>query len=246
METRRDFLRKTSLLGLAGLAGSLIGGNSAANIEEHIGMLAGDGKVTLPPLPYAHDALEPFIDRKTMDIHHSKHHQGYIDKLNTASGEIDLSADMAENCRKVDEKTSALVRNNLGGHYNHLLFWQMLRPAVKDTKNEPQGNLAESIRRDFKSFENFKKEFSEKAGKHFGSGWCWLIADKGKLSIVTTPNQDNPLMKVASENGTPVLALDVWEHAYYLKYQNKRAEYIENWWNVVNWTKSSELFNAAK
>ncbi len=241
---RRDFLKKSALLGLAGIAGSLFGSERLGVIEK-VEMLSssGAGKITLPPLPYAYDALEPFIDKETMKIHHGKHHQGYIDKLNTAGKkEFDPDADLAESCGKVTEKTSPLVRNNLGGHYNHLLFWQMMK-AGGNKKNAPSGTLAEAIKKEFKSFEKFKKEFADAATKQFGSGWAWLIKDeKNRLKITSTPNQDNPLMQVAKEQGKPLLGIDVWEHAYYLKYQNKRAEYIENWWSVVNWDKVQEFY----
>ena len=148
----------------------------------------------------------------------------------------------ADKCRNIEEKTPDLVRNNLGGHYNHSLFWTLLKSNPERKENLPTGKLAEAITRDFKFYDELKKEFSEKATKVFGSGWCWLIVDeKGTLKITTTSNQDNPLMKVVAENGTPVLALDVWEHAYYLKYQNKRAEYINNWWHLVNWERAEQL-----
>jgi superoxide dismutase, Fe-Mn family len=242
-DNRRDFLRKTALLGLGGFAATVVGKENLELINEHAHVLSGGGNVTLPALPYAYDALEPYIDRQTMEIHHGKHHKAYIDKLNTApEKEIDLTKDVAENCRKVDKQTSDLVRNNLGGHYNHMLFWQLLEPNKGGQANIPAGKLAEAINKDFKSFEDFKKEFSDKAAKHFGSGWCWLVKDGGKLKIACTPNQDNPLMKVAEQKGDPVLGLDVWEHAYYLKYQNKRADYISGWWNIINWKKAEELY----
>ena len=147
-----------------------------------------------------------------------------------------------EEAFKTISKAEPAVRNNGGGHYNHSLFWQLMKPNPSSKENKPSGKLAESILKDFKSFDEFKKEFSEKSAKIFGSGWCWLIEQDGKLKITTTPNQDNPLMDVVTEKGKPVLALDIWEHAYYLKYQNKRADYIANWWNIVNWEKAKELF----
>jgi superoxide dismutase, Fe-Mn family len=246
-ENRREFLRKSALLGLVGLAGNFASRERLEILESQTMVLSGGGEAVWPELPYAYDALEPFIDKKTMEIHHTKHHKGYVEKLNSApASEIDLGLDIAENCRKVTEKTSALIRNNLGGHYNHSMFWQMMKPNKTKKIPLPEGALAEAINKEFKSFDGFKTEFSEKASKIFGSGWCWLILDKGKLKITTTPNQDNPLMKVAAERGTPVLGLDVWEHAYYLKYQNKRVDYISNWWNVVNWEKAAALYASAK
>ena len=145
-------------------------------------------------------------------------------------------------CKHINNSSSLTIRNNLGGHFNNSLFWKLLKPNLQNTENIPTGKILEAIILNFNSFEDFKKEFTEKASKVFGSGWCWLIVKEGKLTITTTPNQDNPLMKVATDNGHPILALDVWEHAYYLKYQNKRADYISNWWKIVNWKQAEELF----
>ena len=246
---RRNFLKKSALLGLGGIAANLFGEEKLKMAEELSALEpdsygVGSGKITLPPLPYAYDALEPVIDKETMKIHHTKHHQGYIDKLNTAGKkEFDPGADLAQSCAKVNEQTPALVRNNLGGHYNHLMFWQMMRSPGKD--NAPSGAIADAISRNFKSFDKFRNEFSDKALKQFGSGWAWLVkSEDGKLKITSTPNQDNPLMQVAQEKGTPILGIDVWEHAYYLKYQNKRADYVEAWWKIVNWDKVNELLAA--
>jgi len=243
-DNRRDFLKKSTLLGLSGLAGSLIGKDKINALEEVSNTLAGPPFVQAP-LPYAYNAMEPFIDARTMEIHYTKHHKGYVDKLNEAkSAGINYNVSDAEKCRDISEATTPLIRNNLGGHYNHTLFWQLLKQPGQNA-NLPKGKLAESITKKFGNFDEFKKEFSEKAAKVFGSGWCWLIIDdKGNLKITTTPNQDNPLMKVAQEQGKPVLALDVWEHAYYLKYQNKRADYIAGWWNIINWDKAEGLFNS--
>jgi superoxide dismutase, Fe-Mn family len=245
-DNRREFLRKTGLLGLAGLGSQLFAGR-VPGAESLSSFFTAGGDSELPPLPYAYDALEPFIDAQTMQLHHGKHHKAYLDKLKTApASEIDLGLSSAENCLKVDEKTSMLVRNNLGGHYNHSLFWPLMKPNKEGKDNSPEGKLAEEIKKTFNSYSEFKSAFSDKAAKIFGSGWCWLVVDGNKkLKLTTTPNQDNPLMKVAAERGTPVLALDVWEHAYYLKYQNKRADYIAAWWNVVNWQKADELYAAA-
>lgn len=248
-DNRRDFLKKSALLGLAGLAGNLIGKEKLNTIDSLAEISADGGKYTLPTLPYKYNALEPFIDAQTMEIHHTKHHQAYVDKLNKAleSYKGDTSfAGLFLNASTLDPA----IRNNGGGHYNHSLFWQLMQANPSGKKITPDGKIAELINRDFQSFENFQKEFTEKAMKVFGSGWCWLIETlprsdspaKGVLKIITTANQDNPLMDVATEKGRPLLALDVWEHAYYLKYQNKRIDYINNWWNVVNWNKVNELY----
>jgi Fe-Mn family superoxide dismutase len=243
MSDRRNFLKKTSLLGLTALAANLVSEEKITILENFGNTLPGENAFTLPKLPYTYDALEPFIDKQTMEIHHTKHHQGYVDKLNaTPSTNIDYMSSDAVKCSHIDKTTSAVIRNNLGGHYNHSLFWTLLKPNAEGKENLPKDKLKDAISKDFKSFEDFKKEFSDKATKIFGSGWCWLIEQSGKLKIVTTPNQDNPLMKLDGERGKIVLALDVWEHAYYLKYQNKRADYINSWWNVVNWDKAEELF----
>jgi len=242
---RRDFLKKSALLGLAGLSKNLIGEEKLQRLES-ISKLGADTAFTLPKLPYAYDALEPFIDAKTMEIHHTKHHQAYVNKLNeTPSTNIDYMSSDEVKCTHVDKFTSAVIRNNLGGHYNHSLFWTLLKPNADGKANLPEAKISAAINNTFKSFDDFKKEFSEKSTKIFGSGWCWLIkTTEGKLKIVTTPNQDNPLMQLDGERGKPILALDVWEHAYYLKYQNKRADYIAGWWNVVNWQKVEELYNS--
>jgi Fe-Mn family superoxide dismutase len=236
---RRDFLRKGALLGLAGLAGKLVS-EEKVNLISEIAKLE-NGKFTLPALPYAYNALEPFIDAQTMEIHHTKHHQAYVDKLNKAlesyKGETTWKALFTE-----VSKLEPAIRNNGGGHYNHSLFWQLLKSNPDSKSNLPKAKLEEAIKRDFKSLDDFKKEFNDKAAKIFGSGWCWLVEQDGKLKITTTPNQDNPLMDVATDKGKPILALDVWEHAYYLKYQNKRADYITNWWNIVNWDQAEANF----
>lgn len=244
-DNRRDFLKKGALLGLSGFASALIGKDKINKLEEITGQLENTPAFSLPKLPYAYDALEPFIDKQTMEIHHTKHHQAYINKLNEMpAGTVDLSMDDTTKCKQINVSSALPLRNNLGGYYNHSLFWTLLKPNPQSATNLPSGKIAEAIVKDFKSFEEFKKEFSEKATKVFGSGWCWLIIQENKLKITTTPNQDNPLMQLATDKGTPVLALDVWEHAYYLKYQNKRADYITNWWNIVNWNKAEELFTS--
>ncbi|MDI1354135.1 MAG: superoxide dismutase [bacterium] len=244
-DNRRNFLKKSALLGLSGLATGLLGNEKIAALEHVSETFASEpGKLSLPALPYAYDALEPFIDKQTMEIHHTKHHQAYIDKLNSAApGSFDFNDDDSTKCRKIDTSTPPLIRNNMGGYFNHSLFWPLMKPNPDKKELKALGKLGDAINSNFKTFDDFKKEFSDKALKIFGSGWCWLIVDeKNALKITTTPNQDNPLMKIAGDQGKPVLCLDVWEHAYYLKYQNKRADYISNWWNVVNWEKAEELY----
>jgi superoxide dismutase, Fe-Mn family len=195
---------------------------------------------TLPALPYAHDALEPHFDTLTMQIHHGKHHQAYVDNLNKAvAGTEHESKTLAQ---LVDHAgaISAAVRNNGGGHWNHSFFWESLAP---NAGGAPTGALADAINEAFGSFDAFKEKFAAAGMTRFGSGWAWLLKDKeGKLTISSTPNQDNPLMDVAEVKGAPLLGCDVWEHAYYLKYQNKRADYLAAFWNVVNWTKVAERF----
>jgi superoxide dismutase, Fe-Mn family len=240
---RRDFLKKGTLLGLSGLVSNMFGKAKIDAIEHVSTHLLDTTSFSLPLLPYGYSALEPFIDAQTMEIHYSKHHKGYVDKLNGATEtNIDYKISDAEKCKNIDTTTLPLIRNNLGGHYNHSLFWTLLKPNPKGEANVPVGKLANEIIKEFKSLDNFKKEFSENAIKVFGSGWCWLIFNDGKLKITSTPNQDNPLMKLAAMQGSIILALDVWEHAYYLKHQNKRVDYVNAWWNVLNWEKAEELF----
>ncbi len=204
---------------------------------------------SLPKLPYAYNALDPFIDQKTMEIHHTKHHQGYVNNLNHAlQNQSFKNAPLIELFKKVST-IDLSIRNNGGGHYNHTLFWQCLKPNPNNDINLPSKKLSDLLSKHFGSYENFKKEFSEKALKLFGSGWCWLIKDKSQqLKIVTTPNQDNPLMDIVpeKERGTPIFGIDVWEHAYYLKYQNKRIEYIENFWKILNWEFIEKRINQIK
>ena len=200
------------------------------------------GKFELPALPYAHDALEPYIDKMTMEIHHSKHHNGYVTKLNGAVEGTDLAGKSLEELLKNVSKHPVAVRNNGGGHYNHSLFWTVMK---KGGGGQAEGDLSKAINDAFGSFDKFKEQFSNAAATRFGSGWAWLVLQNGKLAIGSTPNQDNPVMDVSELKGTPILGLDVWEHAYYLKYQNKRPEYIENWWNVVNWEEVGKRFKQA-
>jgi Fe-Mn family superoxide dismutase len=197
----------------------------------------------LPPLPYAFDALEPHIDARTMEIHHDKHHAGYVTKLNGAlEGHDDLAAKSVEELlrgiEQVPESIRTAVRNNGGGHANHSLFWTVMGP---NAGGEPSGELATAIDGAFGSFDSFKERLSDAAGGQFGSGWGWLVLDGGKLDVIARPNQDSPLM----EGKTPILGVDVWEHAYYLKYQNQRPEYLKAWWNVVDWSAVARRFRDA-
>ena len=196
----------------------------------------------LPKLPYAYNALEPYFDAQTMEIHYSKHHQGYTNNLNKAIEGTDLEGKSIEDLMKIAGSNTA-VRNNGGGFYNHALFWTILSPKGG---GEPTGKLAEAIKSNFGSFEAFKEEFTKAAATRFGSGWAWLVVANGKLVVSSTPNQDNPLMDIAEVKGMPILGLDVWEHAYYLHYQNKRPDYIAAFWNVVNWNAVAERFAKAK
>ena len=198
----------------------------------------------LPELPYDYNALEPSIDAKTMEIHHTKHHQGYTNKFNSAIEGTDLEDQEIEDIFASVSEHSTAVRNNGGGFYNHSLFWSILSP---NAGGAPTGDLAEAIDNQFGSFDAFKEEFASAAGGRFGSGWAWLIVDTdGELAVTSTPNQDNPLMDVADVQGTPILGLDVWEHAYYLNYQNRRPDYVSSFWDVVNWDKVSEYYNSTK
>jgi superoxide dismutase, Fe-Mn family len=194
----------------------------------------------LPKLPYDYKALEPHIDAQTMEIHHSKHHNAYVTNLNKALEGQDYANKSLEELMGIMSKLPAAVRNNGGGHYNHSLFWQVMKPGGGGA---PTGAIAQAIDQAFGSFDAFKEKFNNAAATRFGSGWAWLIkkAD-GKLEVTSSPNQDNPLMDLAEVKGTPVLGLDVWEHAYYLKYQNKRPDYVGAWWNVVNWDEVNKRF----
>lgn len=204
---------------------------------------------SLPPLPYAYDALEPYIDSETMHLHHDKHHQTYVNNANAALPSLPtelqtLSAEeLIKNLDKVPADKLTAIRNNVGGHVNHTLFWELLKFGT-----ELKGELKVAIERDFGSVDAFKEKFASAAASRFGSGWAWLVVQNGRLAVVSTANQDNPSMgeKYAATSGTPILTLDVWEHAYYLKYQNRRVDYIGAFWNVVNWDKVSELYSAAQ
>lgn len=197
---------------------------------------------SLPALPYAHDALEPHIDALTMQIHHGKHHQAYVDNLNKAIAGTPHENKSLEELVAAAGTISPAVRNNGGGHWNHSFFWELLAP---NAGGAPTGALADAINDVFGSFDSFKEKFNAAGATRFGSGWAWLIINNGTLQVTSTPNQDNPLMDVAEVKGTPILGIDVWEHAYYLKYQNRRPEYLTNIWNVINWNKVAENFAKA-
>lgn len=198
---------------------------------------------TLDPLPYANNALEPHIDALTMEIHHDRHHQAYVTNLNAAVAGTELEGKSIEEIVANISKAPAPVRNNGGGHWNHAFFWKSLSP---NGGGEPTGELAQAITAKFGSFQAFKDEFKKAATGRFGSGWAWLIKSGDGVAITSTPNQDNPLMDIAEAKGTPIIGLDVWEHAYYLKYQNKRPDYIDAYWNVVDWKAADALYVGAK
>lgn len=224
---RRNFIRTGALV----TAGTLALGSSS--IAFH-----GDPNFFLPQLPYAYNALEPHIDALTMEIHHSKHHKAYIDNLNRLCADLHIHDPNLENILRNVSRYPAGVRNNGGGHWNHSFFWTLLKP---NGGGVPKGAVAEDINASFGSFEKFKELFNDAAKSRFGSGWAWLVkSPEGKLEICSTANQDNPMMDIAEVKGMPLLGLDVWEHAYYLKYQNRRIDYINAWWNVVNWDTVAE------
>ncbi|MFO7998231.1 MAG: superoxide dismutase [Bacteroidales bacterium] len=207
-------------------------------------MKAQNGTYSLPALPYAFDALEPVIDKTTMEIHHGKHHQGYVNNLNAAIEGAEFQDKSLEEIFKNMSNYPVAVRNNGGGHWNHSLFWEILGPEGGDM---PSGSLLSAIEERFGNFEQFKEEFNKAATTRFGSGWAWLIVDaEGQLAVTSTPNQDNPLMDVAEKQGTPILGIDVWEHAYYLKYQNRRPEYVGNFWKVINWKEVERRYEQLK
>jgi superoxide dismutase, Fe-Mn family len=238
--TRRNFIKQTTL---AATGLTLIGveGLMACNSSKRLMSVAPltNNEFTLPKLSYAYDALEPFIDKMTMEIHHSKHHNAYVTNLNKAIvGNSNTVGKSIEEICGMAGKLGDTIRNNGGGHYNHSLFWSLMKP---NAEKMPKGDLADAINANFGSFDKMKEAFNDAAMKRFGSGWAWLVLDANKkLQIGSTPNQDNPLMDVATLKGTPILALDVWEHAYYLKYQNKRKDYVESWWNLVDWDKAGQ------
>ena len=240
-KSRRSFLKKGSLLTLAGMGTQVLSGSllKAMSSSESVSL---NEPFLLPTLPYSYDALEPFVDTMTMEIHYSKHHKAYVDNLNKAMAEGKINATLDELLMNAS-KYSPIIRNNAGGHWNHSFFWKLMRP---EGGGEPDGEIISSINEAFGSFDVFKSRLEEAGLKRFGSGWAWLIVDANKkLSIGSTPNQDNPLMDVSELKGTPILGIDVWEHAYYLKFQNRRGEYLKSWWNVVNWTEVNKNFEKA-
>lgn len=234
---RKNFLTS---LGVISLAGGIKKVDAITNKINH--SLSGSIKMSkfeLEKLPYAYNALEPYIDAKTMEIHHDKHHAAYVNNLNKALEGSTLEGKSLEEIFKVISKQPAAVRNNGGGVYNHNLFWQVMGP---NKGGKPTGALSDAINGAFGSFDKFKELFSTSAATRFGSGWAWLVKSDGKLAIYSSPNQDNPLMDNSEVKGHPVLLLDVWEHSYYLHYQNRRPDYIAAWWNVVNWDEVSKRF----
>jgi superoxide dismutase, Fe-Mn family len=229
--TRKDFVSSLFL----GFMGTKAMANTSSNF-----FITADAFL-LPNLPYAYNALEPFIDAQTMEIHHSKHHQAYVTNLNKAVAGTPNEFTPLIDIIKSISKSSIAVRNNGGGHWNHSFFWEILSPKA----TTPSDTLMAMINRDFGSLEKMQADFNAAATSRFGSGWAWLIVQDNKLKISSTPNQDNPLMDIAEVKGTPILGLDVWEHAYYLKYQNKRADYIKAFWNIVNWDKVEKNLKTA-
>jgi Fe-Mn family superoxide dismutase len=240
---RRNFLTTSTVaLAASGAAASLLAPSQAAAQATASSTAPPTGPYKLPQLPYAYDALEPHIDAKTMEIHHTKHHQAYIDKLNAAvAAHPDLAKKPAEelirNLNAIPEDIRAAVQNQGGGHANHTFFWKIMSP---DKGGEPSGKLADAINKKFGSFDAFKKALADAAAARFGSGWAWLVNSRSGLEVISTANQDSPL----STNKQPIIGVDVWEHAYYLKYQNKRPDYVAAWWNVVNWDQAAENFDA--
>jgi Fe-Mn family superoxide dismutase len=232
---RRSFIQKA--LSSAALLCTVSLENSVTAFANH------SSEFTLPPLAYSYAALEPYIDAQTMEIHHGKHHETYIKNLNKeVASNNELKNKSLEDILKNISKYNNAVKNNAGGHYNHSLFWTLL----SNKAGTPSPALSQALNRDFTSLEKFKELFNEAAKSRFGSGWAWLIYAEGKLKITSTPNQDNPLMDATEVKGFPLLALDVWEHAYYLKYQNRRPEYIDAFWNVVNWNEVNKRFESTK
>ena len=212
----------------------------ASHAATHVGY-------EVPPLPYAYEALEPFIDKETMHLHHDKHHQAYVTNANGAfEKHPELASksadDLLRDLNAIPEDVRTVLRNNAGGHSNHSMFWTIMAPPKSGGGGEPTGAIADQIKKDFGDFESFKKTFNETTAKQFGSGWGWLVIQGGKLKVITTPNQDSPF----SQGLYPILGNDVWEHAYYLKYQNRRPEYLNAWWNVVNWAEVNKRFERAK
>ncbi len=244
--TRRNFITRSSKAGILSIAATGFAGTILESCSSTKNSSAGGGFKTSfnqDPLPYKYDALENVIDAATMDIHYSKHAAAYSKNLKEAAlaEGVDANKPLEDVLANISSY-SAKMRNNGGGHYNHELFWKCMRPRLAD--NKPSGKLLDAIEKSFTSFANFKSQFSDAGKNRFGSGWAWFYIDKDKnLKIGSSPNQDNPLMNISELKGVPLMGLDVWEHAYYLKYQNKRADYIDNWWNVVNWDYVQQRFS---
>ena len=239
INSRRQFIKQTGKASIA---------MASMPLMHTLGVLPINQEINFQqiPMPYAYNALEPFIDAMTMEIHHTKHAAGYTKNLNDAcvAEKVDIKTTSITSLLASISKYSTKMRNNAGGHYNHELFWQSMQPAPASM---PTSSLAKAIEKSFGTFADFQKAFSEAAKNRFGSGWAWLIInEKKELAICSSGNQDNPLMDIAEVKGYPLLGLDVWEHAYYLKYQNKRADYINNWWNLVNWKFVEERYIAFK
>jgi Fe-Mn family superoxide dismutase len=236
---RRQFLKTAAILS----AGSVTGiAHSQGAIHKILALAPQASGFELPPLGYSFDALEPFIDSQTMLIHHDKHHQAYVTKLNEAiAKEPALQGksleDLVQNISILPASAQTAIRNQGGGHWNHSFFWTLLKKGTK-----PSPKMEQAINANFGSMEQFKKDFEKAATGVFGSGWAWVIKDDNKLTITSTPNQDNPLMDIAAKRGKPIMGIDVWEHAYYLKYQNRRPEYLSAFWNVLNWNRVEELY----
>lgn len=233
---RRNFLKKSGMA-----TAGLVVASQLSPVESLAEKIENETQFVLPKLPYDFKALEPHIDALTMEIHYSRHHKAYVDNLNKACADNKIKVGSIEELLSNISKYPAAVRNNGGGHYNHSLFWTMMQP---NSEGLPKGPVFEAINSSFESFDAMKLKFSEAAKSRFGSGWAWLVVRDGKLEIGSTPNQDNPLMDISEFKGKPILALDVWEHAYYLKFQNKRADYIATWFNTINWDKVNELYTS--
>ena len=237
---RRNFLYSLSILSLAGTIKKF---NSFSNIYNNNRSNNTMSKFELSPLPYKYDALEPYIDARTMEIHHDKHHAAYVANLNKAVEGTEMEKLSLEELIKNISKYPVAVRNNGGGHFNHTFFWNIMGP---NKGGQPSGDLLNAINADFGSFDAFKEKFAAAGATRFGSGWAWLSVSNGKLVVSSSPNQDNPLMDIAEVKGTPILCIDVWEHAYYLNYQNRRPDYISAFWNVINWDEVAKNYKAAK
>lgn len=248
LTNRRRFLKTTLGISAATVASTALGINPISALSSCSSPTSSNGSSGVPlefvqdPLPYDFSALEPHIDARTMEIHYSRHHAGYVTNANAAVSEENISYSSFEDFFANISKLSTKARNNGGGAWNHSFFWKSMRAPMEN--NAPTGALLEAIETSFGSFDEFKAQFAAAGSGRFGSGWAWLVEDNGSLKIGSTPNQDNPLMDVSDFKGKPLLGIDVWEHAYYLHYQNKRGDYIENWWNVVNWDFVAEQFGS--